>query len=68
MCGESGETVQHIICKCKKITQREDKRRHVTVEKLVHQKLCGKHNLDRKEKWYEHCPEGVVKDGDVKLI
>ena len=21
-----------------------------------------------KEKWYDHCPEGVVKDDDVKLI
>ena len=30
--------------------------------------MCGKHNLERKEKWYEHCPEGVVEDGDVKLM
>ena len=36
--------------------------------KLVHWKLCEKHNLERKEKWYEHCPEGVVEDDDVKLI
>ena len=27
-----------------------------------------KYNLERKEKWYEHCPEGVVEDDDVKLI
>ena len=33
MCGERGETVQHIICECKKLTQREYKRRHDTVEK-----------------------------------
>ena len=68
MCGERGETVQHIICECKKIAQSEYKRRHDTVAKLVHWKLCEKHNLERKEKWYEHCPEGVVKDDDVKLI
>ena len=30
--------------------------------------MCNKHNLERKDKWYEHCPEGVVEDGDVKLI
>ena len=67
MCGERGETVQH-ICECKKLAQREYKRRHDTVAKLVHSKLCEKHNLERKEKRYEHCPEGVVEDDDVKLI
>ena len=68
MCGERGETVQHIICECKKLAQREYKRRHDTVAKLVHWKLCEKHNLERKEKWYEHCPEGAVEDDHVKLI
>ena len=29
--------------------------------------LCKKHNLERKQKWYEHCPEGVVEDDDAKL-
>ena len=68
MCGERGETVQHIICECKKLAQREYKRRHDTVAKLVHWKLCEKHNLEGKEKWYEHYLEKVVEDGDVKLI
>ena len=36
ICGERGETVQHIICECKKLVQREYKRRHDTVAKLVH--------------------------------
>ena len=68
MYGERGETVQHIICEYKKLAQRKYKRRHVTVAKLVHWKLCEKHNLERKDKWYEHCPEGVVEDHDVGLI
>ena len=68
MCGESRETVEHIICECKKLAQHECKRRHDTVAILVHWKLCRKHNLDRKEKWYEHCPEGAVEDEDVKLV
>ena len=46
----------------------EYKRRHGTVAKLVHWKLRDKHNLERKEKWYEHCPERAVEDDDVKLI
>ena len=52
MCGERGETMQHIICECKKLEQREYKRRHNTVAKLVRWKLCEKYNLERKEKWY----------------
>ena len=68
MCGDSGETVQHIRCECKKLAQRECKRIHDTVANLVHQKLCEKHNLERKEKWCEHCPERALEDDDVKLI
>ena len=60
--------MQHLICECKKLAQREYKRRHDTVAKLVHWKLCEKHNFERTKKWYEHCTEGVVEDDDVKLI
>ena len=47
MCGEREETVQHVICKCKKLAQREYKRRHETVTKLVHWKLWENQNLAR---------------------
>ena len=50
MCGERGETVQHLICECKILAQREYKRIHDTVAKLVLWKLCEKHNLERKWK------------------
>ena len=45
MCGERVEIVQHVICECKKLVQREYKSRHDTVAKLVHLKLCEKHSL-----------------------
>ena len=67
MCGER-KKLQHIICECKKLALREYKTRLDTVAKLVHWKLCERHNLERKEKWYKHCPKGVVEDDDVKLI
>ena len=51
MCGERGETVQHIICECKKLAQREYKKRHEIAAKLFHWKLCQKLNLERKGKW-----------------
>ena len=28
--------------------------------------MCGKYNLERSEKWYEHAPECVVEDEEVK--
>ena len=67
MCGKRGETVQHIY-DCKILAQREYKRRHDTVAKLVNAKMCEEHNLERKKKWYEHCTEGAVEDDDVELI
>ena len=30
--------------------------------------MCEKHNFERKEKLYKHCPEGAVEDDDVKII
>ena len=68
MCGERGETVQHIIYECKKLAQREYKRRHDTVAKLIHWKLCEKYNLVRKEKWYEQGNPEAVEDDDFELI
>ena len=68
ICGDRGETVQHMICECKKLAQCAYQTRHDTVTNLFHWKLCEKHNLERKEKWYKHCLEGVVEDDDVELI
>ena len=59
--------MKYIICEFKRLAQRECKRRHGTVAKVIHWKLCQKHILERK-KWYKHCPEGVVEDDDVELI
>ena len=28
LCGEKGESVNHIVCECKKLVQREYKQRH----------------------------------------
>ena len=48
--------------------QREYKRRYDAVAKLIHWKLCEKRNFERKEKWYEYCPEGVVQNDDAKIF
>ena len=30
--------------------------------------MCGKHNLKRTQKWYEHAPGGVVKNEEVNIL
>ena len=34
----------------------------------MHWKLCKLYQLERKENWYEHVPEGAVENGEVKLL
>ena len=67
MCKKKSETISHIVCECEKLAQKEYKRRH-DVARIVHWKLCGKFNLRRSEKWYEHVPEGVVENKEVKIL
>ena len=55
MCGERGETVQHVLCECKNLVQREYKRRHDAVAKLVHWKMCEKHNLESEIMRHHRC-------------
>ena len=44
------------------------KKRHGNVARIVHWKLCGKYSLKGREKWYEHAPEGVVENEEVKIL
>ena len=52
---------------CEKLRQKEYKRRHDNIARIVHWKLCGKYNLKRSEKWYEHAPEEVQILWDVMI-
>ena len=49
MCNEKGETVLHIATECKKLAQRECKRRddNIAIAMFVHWKLCENFHLDR---------------------
>ena len=42
MCKEADETVTHIICQCRKLAQKEYKRRHDKVARALHWELCKK--------------------------
>ena len=68
LCGQKGESVQHIISACEKLAQKEYKRRHDNVARKIHWDISRKNGLECKDKWYEHEPEGVVENEDVKLL
>ena len=68
MCGEKGESVGHLISGCKKLAQREYKRRHDNVARIVHWTLCRKYGLERAAHWYDHAPKGVVESGEIKVL
>ena len=68
MCDKKSETITHIVSECEKLAQKECKRRDDNVARIVPWKLCGKCNLKRSEKWYEHVPENVVENEQVKIL
>ena len=45
MCGERDESVTHLIAECKKLAQKEDKKRHDNVARIVHLELCQNFSL-----------------------
>ena len=49
MCDKKSETISRIVSECEKLAQKEYKRRHDNVARIVHWKLCWKYNLKRSE-------------------
>ena len=68
VCGKKGETISHIICECRNLTQKEYKKRHENVARLVHWEICKKYNLSRTEKRYHHIQDGVITHENIKLL
>ena len=60
--------VQHITSGCEKLAQKEYKRRHDNVAKIVHWDVCKKNGLEHGEKWYGHAPEGAVENEEIKVL
>ena len=73
MCDKESETMSHTVSECKNLTQKEYKRTHDNVAGImlhdnVHWNLCRKYNLKKSEKLYDHAPEGVVENKEVKIL
>ena len=66
-CGESTETVRHIVSGCKKLAQNEYRKRHDKVALRVHWEVCRKYGIECTEKWYDHQPLPIVETGEVRV-
>ena len=54
LCGEKGESVQHLVSGCEKLAQREYKRRQDNVPRKVHWDLCKKAGLEHRKMVWTH--------------
>ena len=68
LCGGAAENVTHIVSGCKKLAQKEYKRRHDKVACFIHWLLCKKYDLEHTDKWYQHQPSPVVENKRYKLL
>ena len=68
MCRKVDESVDHIVSGCSKLAQKEYKRRHDNLGKIVHWKLARKCDFEAGDKWYEHEPERVLENEDYFSI
>ena len=55
-------TIIHIISECSKLAQREHKRRHDWVGKVIHWEWCKKFEFYHTNKWYMHHPKSVLEN------
>ena len=62
------EIIDHIVSGCSKLPQKEYKRRHDNLGKIVHWKLGRKCNFEAGDKWYENEPESVLENKDYKIL
>ena len=62
------ESIDHIVNGCCKLAQKEYKRSHDNLGKILHWKLARKCNFESGDKWYEHEPESVLGNEDYKIL
>ena len=68
VCRKIDESIDRIVSGCSKLAQKEYKRRHDNLAKIVHWKIARKHNFEAGDKWYEHEPESVLQNQDYKIL
>ena len=68
VCRKVDESIDHIVSGCSKLTQKEYKRRHDDLGKVVYLKLTRKCNFEAGDKSYEDEPKCVLENEDYKIF
>ena len=68
VCKKVHESIDHVVNGCSKLAQKEYKRRHNNLGKIVHWKLARKCNFEAGDKCYEHEPESVLEYKGYKIL
>ena len=68
VCRKVDESIDHIVSSCRKLAQKEYKRRHDNLGKIIHWKLSRKCNFEAVHRWYEHEPERFLENEDYKIL
>ena len=68
LCKKADESIDHVVSGCSKLAQKDYKRRHDNLGKIVQWKLARKCNFEAGDKWYEHEPESVLEIEDYKIL
>ena len=68
VCRKVDEGIDHIASGCSKLAQKEYKRGHDNLGKIVHWKLARKCSFEDGDKWHEHEPESVLDNEDYKIL
>ena len=64
LCGGRNETINHIICECSKLAQKDYKTRRDCVGKVINWEMCKKFLVDPTNKWNARNPAPVL-DNDT---
>ena len=62
------ESIDHIVSGCGKLAQKEYKRRHDNLGKIVYWMLARKCNFEADLRRYEHEPESVLENENYKIL
>ena len=68
ICGTWIKTISHILSECRKLVQKDYKWTHDSVGRYVFWQFCEKLGFNRTRFWYEHEPESVVENKNVKVL
>ena len=68
VCRKVDKSIDHIVSSCIKLAQKEYKRTHDNMGKIVHWKLARKCDFEARDEWYEHEPESLLQNEDYKVL